>query len=95
MEVVLDHTVVPSNPNQLPAHITLQDLQTCAQVKCKLSQSVSPDFNPFSTFVSGPLTRQTATIRSGLYPKTYKLTITDPDEIPLEQQFIDEYIDQG
>lgn len=79
--------------NRLPAHVTLEDLESGDKAEYVPFQNFAADFRPFAVFVSSPVTRRSAIMRSGLFPKTYQLSITYPNGLVLSQEYIDEKID--
>ncbi len=81
--------------NRLPMRVTLQNLQTGTAVEYEPFQNFASTFNPFSQFISEPLSQEIATTRSQLYPKTFELTITYPDGLISKQEFVDKYINSS
>ena len=82
--------------NRLPVRVTLQNLQTGEQVEYEPFCHFMPQYNrwSFNPFVSKRMEQQAPATRA-LYPKTYELTVTDPNNVVLERRFIDEDIDPG
>ena len=83
----------PMYVNRLPARVTLEDHLTGDRVEYKPFQNFTSKFKLFDDYVSVPLSLQNALLRSRRYPETYELTITSPDEVVLEQRFVDALLD--
>ncbi len=88
-----EDSYVPWHLNRLPVHVTLEDLGNGEKAEYKAFQNLNRSFKPFSDFVSDPLNRQNATVRSGQYPQTYQVTIAYPNGLVLRQKFIDDEIE--
>ena len=83
----------PMYVNRLPARVTLEDRLTGDKVEYKPFQNFTSTFKPFDDYVSMPLSLQNALLWSKRYPETYELTITSPNEVVLEQRFVDALLD--
>ena len=78
--------------NRLPMRVTLENHQTGEYTEYAPFDHFQKEFGrSFTTLDSKSLKRQTPAIRSR-YPKTYQLTVTDPNDIVVEQEFIDDQI---